>query len=246
MSKSRYMNPIVGDIIDLQLLIYNSNNLANAQSIDKVDIYKLDPTQCSDCNADGRVLVETITDITNTTAGDYSISLQTISPQYTIGKYLDVWTVVFKENDSPATVENHFEIFPDLFYTSNFPMVYGFIWNVSPNRIRVGSNKFIAIKITGNIPRATDLERYYTNLIISSNLKIYMEKVCDPCGDNCEEDLIIDGDDVTIRDKCFAFYRLDTTEDNELGLDVGLFNVWFTLEIQGNIEVSEKINIQIY
>lgn len=246
MSKTRNQNVVINDSLDLNLVVFNSNNLANVQSVDRVEIYKLDPTQCSDCNADGRVLVDTITDIENVETGTYKINLILSSPQYTIGKYLDVWVVVFEENDTAATIENHFEIFGNLFYTSTMPLVYSFTFNFQPNRIKCGSSFWLAVKIIPQVPRATDLEKYYTNLAISSDLKIFLEKSCDPCGNMCDTDLVIDGDDVIVRDKCFGFYKLDTREDNDLGLDVGLYQIWFELTVGDTVHVSDKMHLQIY
>lgn len=246
MTLERNQNPVVGSAINLRLVTFNSNSLTNVSSVEKIEIYRLDPTLCSDLNRDGRYLVETIdgTNITLESTGVYLLELQTSSPAYTVGKYLDVWYVTFVEDDAQAQVENKFEIYPDLWYTSTIPAVYGFDFQFQPNRIRSGSIKWIIIKITPNVPRATELERYYTNLAISSNLTISMEKNCGPCPPT-DCNLILDNELVSVRDKVFGYYKLDTT-DNGLDLDCGLYDVWFTLNYADTIEVSPKSQIQIF
>lgn len=245
--KERNQNPIVGDTIKLRLVSYNSNNLANLSAVNSIDIYKLDPNECTKDNVDGRVLVTTITSdqvITDDT-GMYSIDLVTSSPTYTIGRYLDVWHVVFAENDEVADIDNPFEIYSELWYTSTMPAVYGFDFQFQPNRMRMGSVKWLIIKITPNVPRATELERYYTNLAISSDMTINIEKVCGPCPPQGEGELIVCDDKVDIRDKLFGYYKIDTT-DNGPGFDCGIYNIWFTLCYAGSIDVSPKNQLQIF
>lgn len=242
MSKERNQNPTVGDTVTLRLITYNSNLLRNVSSVEKIEIYKLDATLCSDSNPDGRYLVETITDFTNESVGNYHIDLLTPGPQYTIGKYLDVWHVVFEDNDETVQIANRFEIYPDLWYTSTTPAVYGFDFQFQPNRIRKGSVKWLIIKIIPNVPRATEIERYYTNLAISSNLKINIEQTCGPC---TNEEIIVEDECVTVRDKVFGYYKLDTSESG-LDLDCGIYNVWFTLQYAETTDISPKMNFQIY
>jgi hypothetical protein len=50
---------------------------------------------------------------------------------------------------------------------------------------------------------------------------------------------------VTVRDKVFGFYKLDTTEDG-LDLDCGVYDVWFTLSYAGSVEISPKMQFQIF
>lgn len=248
----RNQNPTVGDTINLRLVTFNSNQLSNVLSVDQVEIYRLDPTLCSDTNPDGRYLVTTIlgNNVTNESTGSYLIALTTSSPTYTIGKYIDKWYVRFDTDDSdPAKVENHFEIYPDLWYTATMPAVYGFDFQFQPNRIRRGSIKWLIIKITPNVPRRTEIERYYTNLAISSNMTISMEKTCGQCppqqSDADCNDLILDNDLVSVRDKVFGYYQLDTTE-NGLDLECGIYDVWFTLNYADSIEISPRMQLQIY
>lgn len=246
MSKERNQNPTPGDTLNLRLITYNSNNLRSVASVDKVEIYFLDPNQCSSTNLDGRTLVQTIdaADVTLEDTGKYLVALATPSPTYVIGKYLDVWHVVFEENDQVAQVENSFELYPDLWYTSTIPAVYGFDFQFQPNRIRQGSIKWLIIKITPNVPRATELERYYTNLAISSNLTINIEKTCSPCPPT-EPEMIVEDGIVDVRDKLFGYYQIDTTDDGP-GFDCGIYAIWFTLSYAGSVEVSPKMQLQIF
>ena len=243
MPKDRNQNPTVGDEILLKLFARNSNNLADVYSIESVDIFKRDCSN-NDCihqNCD--ILIETLTDcVTRTDVGTYQVVLGTSSPQYTIGQYYDVWNIIFKQNDDLAKVKQSFKIYPDLWITSPTPVVYSFDFTFTPNRIRQGSVKWLIIQIIPNVPRATDLQRYYENVAISSNISITIEQNCGPCAPT-EKDLrtIVECEPVTTRDKVFAYYKLDTTD-----LDCGIYDVTFTLDFAGNKEISPKQQFQIY
>lgn len=249
MDKERNQNPAVGDNIILRLVTFNSNALQNVASVNKVEIYRLDPTSCSPTNKDGRYLVATIdgSTITLESTGSYSFTLPTSAPLYTIGRYVDVWYISFDEGDVESNIENHFEIYPSLWYTSTMPAVYGFDFQFQPNRIRKGSIKWLIIKIIPNVPRATEIERYYTNLAISSTMTISIELNCGPCGPPKDSDcnLIVDNDLVSIRDKVFGYYKIDTTEDG-LDLECGIYDLWLTLSYADSIEISPRMQIQIY
>ena len=109
-NKERYQNPVINDNIKLRLLAYNSNQKANFESIEKVEIYFLDPTEVSESNPRGLRLVRTIngTDVSNTDVGSYITSFVAEPLLYTIGKYVDIWYVTV--DGESATVENNFEI----------------------------------------------------------------------------------------------------------------------------------------
>lgn len=243
-AKERNTNPVPGDLINLRLIAYNSNNYANVQSIQQVDIYFLDPTgqTCDDdCT---KTLIQTLpgSQVITDDVGNYHLPLQTTVPQYVVGNYLDQWTLIFNANDTPSTIQNHFQLYTNLWYTSTTPAVYGFGFNFQPNRIRQGSIKWLIIQIVPNVPRATDLERYYTNLAIAADLKITIQQACGPCLPT-EQDLrtIVDAAPVTIRDKVFGFYQLDTTQ-----LDCGIYDVWFELDYAGSIDISPKYQLQVF
>jgi hypothetical protein len=241
--KDRAQNPVVGDEILLKMFARNSNNLADVYSISSVDIYKRECTEKTCDNPEGNILIESLTDcVARTDTGTYQVILGTSAPQYTIGKYHDVWNVIFKAGDDVAKVKQNFSIYPDLWITSPTPVVYSFDFSFTPNRIRQGSIKWLIIQITPNVPRATDLQRYYENVAISADLKISIEQNCGPCTP-AERDLrmIVDCEPVTTRDKVFAYYKLDTTE-----MDCGIYDVTFTLDFAGNREVSPIQQFQIY
>ena len=127
-TKERYQNPVVGDLIKLKLFVYNSNNFANVQSIQKVDIYKVENTSANIENQNESYLVQSISgsEVVNESTGVYLLNLQTSAPAYTIGYYYDVWTVVFENTESPTQIINIYQIYPDLWYSSPTPIVYDF------------------------------------------------------------------------------------------------------------------------
>jgi hypothetical protein len=242
-TKQRYQNPTVGDTVRLRLLAFNSNLPANFDSFVDIKIYYLDPAAKTTDNPDGRTLWSTLapTSIVNDAPGSYYVDLSVPSPQWVIGDYVDVWNAVFEAGADPVTIENQFSIYPRLWYTTTIPVVYDFQFAFQPNRIVQGSQKWITIEIIPQVPRASDLERYYTNLAISSDMTITIAKKCDPCLPQ-EQDLRIVVEDAPVeqREKVFCYYWLDTTE-----MDGGLYDVWFTLKIGGNTYVSERNQLLI-
>lgn len=242
-TKERYQNPVVGDDVNLKLFAYRTNNKTDFYSVEKVEIYYLDPAEISDTNLDGRRLVETVTDITHVETGLYQITIDLEEVEYVIGNYIDVWYVYLTEDEvTPATIDNNWRVYPELFYTSPIPIVYDFSFAFRPNKIRVGSKRYLIIDITPNVPSASDMARYYENLAICSPLKISIEQICGDCLPE-EEDLrlIVDEEDVELREKMEGYYMLDTTDMN-----VGIYDVWFTMEFGENIYISDKQQLQIY
>ena len=244
MSKQRNQNPVVGDTLDLALYVRNSNNFSNLYNIDSVDIIKYDCDVSTCENPNGEVLIETIpfSSIIHSDLGTYNFLLDLNNTDYTIGKYKDVWNVKFREGDDFTKIKQTFQIYPDLWITNPTPILYSFDFNYKPNRWRKGAVGWLSVQIVPNVPRASDLEKYYFNIAISSELKISIEQVCGECISE-EQDLRMVVDDVLItnRDKVFGFYKFDTRE-----LDEGIYNVWFTLEYAGNIDISPKFQMQIY
>lgn len=233
MTKERYQNPVIGDQVNLRLFSYNSNNRADITAIDSVDIYNVEEQTPR--------LVETLTNLTKVEVGQYLLQADLQSPKYTIGKYSDVWNVRF--GTQLASIPNEFEILPDLWYTTTAPMIYNFEFKFMPNRVRLGSKIFLIIHFRPNVPHASDMERYYTNLAIAAPLKIFIEQSdCMPCVPK-EEDLrmVVDGDTVQYREKCSGYYFLDTTE-----LDKGIYNVWFEFEFGECTYISDKNQLQIF
>lgn len=244
MLKQRYQNPVVGDTIRLRMMVYSSNLLDNVQSVEKIVTYFLDPNGITAENPQGRVLVEEIDGalVTNEDTGKYYYDLVTARPEYIIGNYIDVWSVVLENETDAVTFDNHFAIYPKLWYTSPTPIVHDFSFRFTPNRITKGSIKPLIIQIIPQTPTATELQRYYTNVAIYSDLKISIAKKCDPC-QPCEIDLrtIVDAELIEDREKCQAYYTLDTTE-----MDCGLYDIWFTLLFGSNTYVSDKNQMLVY
>lgn len=244
MAKERYQNPTPDDDINLRLFTYNSANLRDVISIDQVDIYFLDPQLVSAENPDGRRLVESVdgSAVTVEDTGTHLVTITAETPKYTIGRYLDIWTINLEVDEPSQTIENCFEIYPDLWYTAPTPIVFDFDFHFQPNRFRQGSKQYIIIEIIPNVPRASDMERYYQNLAISSDLKISIEQDCGECLP-AERDLrtVVEEASVDYREKRYGYYQFDTED-----LSCGIYNVTFKLEFGGNIYISDRMPLQVY
>lgn len=245
MAKERFQNPVLGDDLTLRMFTYNSNNRTNISQIDSVGIFFLDRENISEDNPDGRRLVHTVVpnEITLVEVGQYAFTIHLEQAEYTLGKYIDEWNVFFEEYQPISTViDNNFEIHPDLWYADTLPIVYDFSYTFRPNKIRKGSKRFLIINITPNVPKATDLARYYNNLAIVSPLKVYIEMECVECMPS-EEDLrmVVCGEEITYREMCSGFYMLDTCD-----MECGIYNVWFEMEFGESIHISDKQQLQIF
>lgn len=240
--RERFQNPTCGDTVKLRLFTYNQNNLTNVNNVVKVEIYHLDPAARMESNPHGRRLVETLTDVTQEDVGKYLAEIALESPKYVIGRYVDVWYLEFEGEECGATVENVFDIYPDLWYTTPIPVVYDFGFSFRPNRLRKGSKRYIIIEVTPNVPKGSDLGRYYENLAIASDVRVTIEMKCGDCVPQ-EEDLriIVDRASTEYREKRFAYYFLDTTD-----MDCGVYDIWFELAMGENVYVSEKNQILIF
>jgi hypothetical protein len=245
MLKDRYQNPVINDTIKLNMFVYNSNQYAELNSVNKVEIYYLDPTMMTPANPNGRILIQTIpgATVTNPSAGEYKLDLYLNPVTYTqTGRYLDIWYVNFEAADPESTLEHLFQIYPDLWYTTPIPVVYDFSFYFQPNKFRKGTKKFIEIEIIPNVPRATDLCQYYENLAISANLLVSISQHCGECVP-CEPDLqlVVDEEPTNYREKNRAFYYFDTEK-----FDCGVYDIWFKLTFGGNVYVSDKNQILIF
>lgn len=242
--KERYQNPVVGDTVTLRLFVFNQKNYANVESVQKVDIYLLDPTAKTPDNPDGRVLIQTVgsSDIQNTDVGKYLLTLTLTDPKFVIGKYIDVWSIAFKNETQVGTITNFWSIYPDMWYTSPTPVVYDFQFRYSPVRFRQGEKKYLRIEIIPNVPTASDLARFYENLAIVSDLSVSIEQMCGPCvPQEADLRLIVEDAPVDFREKRFGYYQLDTTD-----MDCGIYAIWFKVEFADNIYISEKQQIQVF
>lgn len=244
--KERTQNPVVGDQLTLRLFTYNSNQRQNVSEIQAVNIYFLDPDEITTDNPTGRRLVQTVdtADVTQVEDGQYSITIDLEDQVYVIGKYIDSWEVEFEAGQEPGTIENSFRVVPDLWFTGTEPIVYGFDFQFRPNRLRRGERRFLIVEVRPNVPSATDLERYYTNLAVASPLRISIEQACGDCVPK-ERDLrlIVDRELIELRNGTEGHYFLDT---EELELDCGIYNVWFEMEFGESLYISENQQIQIF
>lgn len=243
-NKERYQNPIIGDTLKLRAFFYNLNNHTDVFSINKISIYKFDEFSKTPDNIEGKVLVKEldVEDVVRDSVGQYHIDVA-LDQAFTIGTFCDVWSVSLLENDATEWVNNYyFQVYPNLIYSTSGPIVYDFKFKFQPNRMRKGSKQFIRIQILPNVPTATDLEKYYENIAIVSNLSISIEQSCGPCVPE-EHDLrmIVEEDEVTYREKCFGYYQIDTSD-----MEVGIYHIWFTLNLGTNTYVSEKMAFQIF
>lgn len=243
-TKERYQNPAIGDDINLRLLTYNSNNLSDLDDIEKVEIFFLDPDLASADNPEGLRLVDSFDGsvVTNEDVGTYLLNVPTESDKYTIGTYYDEWTVRADPDQAYHTIRQRFEIYPNLWYSTPIPVVYDFDFRFQPNKMRQGSKQFLIIEILPNVPTSGDLRKYYENLAIVSDLRIFIEQSCGDCVPQ-EVDLRMIAEDVLVdyREKRFGYYKIDTTE-----LDCGIYDIWFKLEFGGNVYISDRYKFQVY
>lgn len=244
--KQRYQNPVVGDTIRLRLDVYNGNNFSDVFEIQEVNVYYLDPTARSSENPDGRTLFVTIPadQVVHEDTGKYYVDLTTVAPNFVIGTYVDAWMVFFEdgENVDPTSNESVFDIYPSKWITSPVPIIYDFSFRFSPSKIVKGSNKHLRIDILPQVPQHQDLIRYYYNLAVVADVTVSISQICGNCLPQ-EEDLriIVEDDPVDFREKCSAYYKLDTTD-----MECGIYDVWFKMQFGDNTFVSEKQQLQIY
>jgi len=246
--KERNQNPVAGDELVLRLFTYNSNHRQPVELVEKVLIYQLDKTFATEDNPEGmRLVLEVgpgdVEEVDDAFGGHYKIVAPLESEVFTVGQYLDVWSVRFSQNQS-GTVTNQFTVLSELWYASDMPVVYDFTYGFRPNRVRQGEKRWLTVEVVPNVPRASDLERYYTNLAVASPVKISIEKACGECVPK-EKDLrmVVERGDVEHRRDSEGFYFLDTVA---LDMDCGIYNVWFELEFGENSFISENLQLQIY
>lgn len=244
MALERFQNPTTNSEIILRLFTYNSNNYRDLSSIEKVELFFHDPYEKTPENPQGLRLVQTISggDVITDDEGQYHVVVTAEEPSYTIGKYTDRWTVTFEDTEPDGTIDNWFEIYPDLWYTTPIPVVYDFNFMFRPNRLRKGSKQYLLVDISPNVPTGSDLCRYYENLAIVADVSISIEQFCGPCvPEESDLRLVVDDELITFREKTMAYYQLDTED-----MECGLYNVWFKLNMGTNVYLSDKMQLQIY
>ena len=241
----RFQNPVCGSSINLRLFTYNSNIKTNVSNVTSIDIYFLDHYNVSEANPKGQRLIKTIqaSEIENVDSGEYLTQIQVDPPEFGIGQYYDVWNITFTDTDDcgSGSITNYFTVYPDLWFASPVPPTYDFSFQFRPNRIVKGSKRYLTVQVTPNTPKGSDLQAFYDNLAIISDLKISIAAACGECLP-AEEDLrlIVDKQIIVFRERHYAFYQIDTSELNK-----GIYDVWFELTFSDSIFVSEKNQLQI-
>lgn len=242
-NKKRYQNPVIGDTVELQLFVYNANAPADLLQIYSVDIYGVNPNGDPNNPLD-RFLVQTIdgSNVRQIETGIYQVDVLLEAPQYQIGTFVDVWKSEVVAGEGAVEITNIFEVYPDLWYSFTQPAVYDFAFTFRPNRMRKGSKQYLILAITPNVPTGSDLKRYYENLAIAGNALMTMTRISGPCLP-AEPLLRIAYEDrpPDYKELLQSFYKIDTSE-----LEVGMYNVFFSLPLGDNLFVSDNMAFQIY
>jgi hypothetical protein len=242
--KERFQNPVIDDTVNLRMITYNSNNLADVEDIISIEIFFCDPDNVSKDNPDGRRLVQEFTsaDVTIEDTGQHLLPVDITDPCYTLGRYVDVWTVSARSTLPEQKIEQFFRVYPDLWYATPTPVVYDFNFHFQPNKFRKGSIQWLIAEIIPNVPTSSDLCSYYENLAIVSDVRITIQaRDCNGC--HQEEDLrtVVDNELMQFREKRSAFHKLDTED-----LDCGIYDVWFQMDFGGNRYISDRMQLQIF
>jgi hypothetical protein len=228
------------------MLVYNNHQFSDVSYVEKVEIWKLDDHEPQ--NVSKRSLVQIVEGsfVSHDGDGRYSVEVFLEEPLYVIGKYVDIWHMAFASKDEEkfqiAQIDAAFEIARDLWFTTPSPIIYDFTFAFKPNRFMQGCKQHIIVNITPNVPTATDMQAYYANMATVSPLRISIAQRCGDCVP-VEKDLrlVVDNELITYRERCLAYYFLDTTE-----MECGIYDVWFQLELGGNVYVSPKSQLQIF
>lgn len=246
--KERFQNPNCGDQIRLRLFSFNSNQKKNVFSIEKVEIIYLDENEKTEQNPTGEVLYKTINQnlIQNPSEGEYYIEF-TINENdsgdpFIIGKYIDRWYIQFENNETCTKnqINNFFEVYPSIWFTSSGPNIYDFDFKFKPNKITKGSKRYIVAEIRPITPAIDSIKQYYNSIAITGNLKINIQKSCSNCPEE-ENELIIEDQLIEFREQNLGYYLLDTEEMEE-----GTYDIWFRLEHGELVYISEKNQLSIY
>lgn len=242
----RYQNPIIGNTVRLRLFMYNGNELSDVVSINTINIYMCYPTAATMEDPLGKnlVLEVDVSGVVHESTGTYYIDVPLTTPQFVLGKYTDEWTITLDSSISDQIIQNEFRIYPQIWYSTPVPVVYDFSFDFQPNKIRKGSRQYLRIRVTPNVPTATDLARYYENLAVMGDVTVSMEQKCGKCLPH-EEDLrlIFENQPVDYKERCYGFMMLDT---EELELECGVYAIWFTLCLGANKYISDKFNLLIF
>jgi hypothetical protein len=235
MALERYQKPKVEDDLILRQMFWNANLPSDVHSIPKVEIYQHDDDDPNDLAK--RRLIQTILekDIVRDDTGAYHVEFNLTDDLYTVGKYSDVWNILFEpsENESDiAEVTNYFELVRNVWFTSPVPLIYDFSFSFRPNQLAQGAKQYIIVQVTPNVPTETELNAYYSNIASVSPIYISIAQRCGDCVPE-EEDLrlVVDRELVQVREHLYGYYKWDTED-----VPCGIYDVWFELE-SGDIAV---------
>lgn len=246
--KERFQIPNCGDTIKLRLFSFNSNEKKNVFSVEKVEIIYLDENEKSEANPYGEILYKTInqSSIQNPSEGEYHIELtldeNDDGDPFLTGRYIDRWHIQFEENETCTSnqINNFFEVFPSLWFTSSGPNIYDFDFKFKPNKITKGSKRYIIIEIKPITPAIDSIQQYYQSIAIAGDLKISIQKSCSNCPEE-EDELIVEDQLIEFREQNLGYYLIDTEE-----LEKGIYDVWFRLEHGGLVYISDRNQLSIY
>lgn len=242
--KERYQNLVCGDTIRLRLYTFNSNEKKDVNSIESVTIYYHDPLEITTENPQGLRLIATIesNDIVHDSDGSYYVDIITTPLNYLIGDYTDTWKVQFEDGECfSESIKNTFKIIPDSWYASEIDLPESYQIFFRPNRFIKGTKRNLICEIIPNVPKASDLEKYYKILNATGEIRISIAAICGPCLP-AEKDLrlVVDREIITNKQGCNFYYFLDTEEMN-----IGIYDVWFEINIGENTFITESNQIQI-
>ena len=86
------------------------------------------------------------------------------------------------------------------------------------------------------------MQRYYENLAILGDLKISIEQRTGEClPKEIDLRMIVENAPMNYREKLYGYYLVDTTE-----LDIGIYDVWYELNIGTNTYISDRQSLQIF
>lgn len=257
--KERYQSSVLGDSINLDLYAYNNNSLVNLHEIQKIEIYFLDPSQITSTNVEGRRIKEIIypDTITNEGTGHYRSQLLLDNDLFEIGKYIDIWYVKFNPSDQNYNqITNNFEIHRELIQTNDRPFLYDIHFSFSPKKIVKNSKRYMKIGFYPTVHSdigvkslAEDqLNQFYYNIKTCGNIYVRTEMIegCGYIDSHPDANIITDPEWslIDIRGDNEGYFMIDSTDEGNY--NIGIYNVKFKAEIQGQEIISNKFYLQIY
>ena len=258
--KLRNQAIFLNDDISLDLYNYQGNALFDLFSIEKIEIYFLDPYGKTPSNPEGRKLRATIesTDVQKIVAGQYRVTITLDSSLYQIGDYFDVWYVKHSSEDSRSyPVINSFSVYPAPAANVGSPLIHDINFTFSPKKMLYESIQYLTI---GFYPLVRSqfgiktleqelLERFYFNLKSVGGLYVKLEMI-EGCGYDPDNTLMNvktdpEWEQVDISGDNEAHYLLDATSDTDK-FQRGIYAVQFKALVNDQTILSDKFYLQIY